>query len=97
MLVIKLTAQLQQIPEELDSQVNITHVLRVTTQTRVQLEPNAVPTFVSLIEGMHHSETVKGVVLQVKFLVALASQDHEQSKFAELSEVEVLECCLLLE
>ena len=46
---------------------------------------------------MHHSEAVKGVILEVKLLVALSSKDHEQSKLSVLFQVQVLESCLLLE
>ena len=95
--MIEFTAQLEQIPEELDSQVDVSHVLRVASQTRVQLESNSVPTFVSLIKGVNHCEAVKGIVLKVKFLVALTGKDHEESKFSELFKVKVLECSLFLE
>ena len=50
--VIKLAAQLQQIAEELHCQVNITHILWI-------------PTLVTLVEGVHNSETIERIVLEI--------------------------------
>ena len=51
----------------------------------------------SLIEGMHNREAVKGVVDQFDLLVTLSSKVHEECEFPELLHHQVLVSRLLIE
>ena len=71
--MIELTAQLQQVAEELHCKRDITHVLRVATETRVKLKADAIPTTaIALVEGVHDCKTVEGVVLKGQAFIAFA-------------------------
>ena len=59
------------------------------------MESDAIPSLMSLIEGMYYGETIEGVILEVHFLVALPSLYHIESKFPILSQMQVLVGCLL--
>jgi hypothetical protein len=96
-LIIKLTAELKQVPKELDCQVNISQTLRVTAQRRVELESNAVPSFaITLIERMDCCEAVERIVLLVQLLVALASHNHVESKLSKVFHLQLFESHLFL-
>jgi len=84
-LIIKLTAELKQVSKELDSKVDIAQTLRVTTQTRVELESYSVPTFaITLIEWMDSGEAVERIVLLVELLIAFTSHNHLESKLSKV-------------
>lgn len=84
-LIIKLTAELKQVSKELDSKVDIAQTLRVTTQTRVELESYSVPTFaITLVERMDSGEAVERIVLLVELLIAFTSHNHVESKFSKV-------------
>lgn len=92
--VVKLTAQLQQIPKELHCQINISHVLTISTQRAIQLESNAVPSFMSLVKWMYYGETIERIILEIQTLIRFASLDHVKSEFTVLTQVQVLVSCL---
>ena len=84
-LIIKLTAELEQVSKELDSKVDIAQTLRVTTQTRVELESYSVPTFaITLIEWMDSGEAVERIVLLVELFIAFTSHNHVESKLSKV-------------
>jgi hypothetical protein len=89
-LIIKLTAELKQVPKELDCQVNISQTLRVTAQRRVKLESNAIPPFaITLIERVHCCEAVERIVLLIKLLIALSSHNHVEGKLSKVSHLQL--------
>jgi hypothetical protein len=84
-LIIKLTAELKQVSKELDSKVDIAQTLRVTTQTRVELESYSVPTFaITLVEWMDSGEAVERIVLLVELFIAFTSHNHVESKLSKV-------------
>lgn len=70
----------------------------MSAQTRVKLESNSIPALaIALIEGMHDSEAVEGIVLLVQLLIALTSHNHVQSKLSKVFHLKLFEPHLLLE
>ena len=61
------------------------------------METDGVPTTVTLVEGVHHGETVERVVLQVEFFVGFTGHYKVKGEFPVLLHVEVLVGCLFLE
>ena len=90
--------KLQEVPEELRRQFSITPSnLACFSEGAVKFELYLVPALMSLIEGMHNREAVKGVVDQFDLLVTLSSKVHEECEFPELLHHQVLVSRLLIE
>ena len=69
----------------------------MTTQTRVKLESDAIPSFaITLVERMNSCETIERIVLLIQLLIAFASHNHVESKFSKVSHLQLFESHLFL-
>lgn len=57
----------------------------MTTQTRVELESDSIPTFaIALVERVDCCEAIERIILLVELLIAFAGHNHVESKLSKV-------------